>query len=123
SATGGSAGTAEAGSRAGRGGISTRPAPRCPRDALVLPGRVRRLPVPRLPGPALPVLADGAEPAAVAGAGSGASPQVSQYPPSIVPSQPGRAHLAGLAGTVGAAAAPEGAKARGAPAPGARGAP
>ncbi len=114
SATTGFVSTADAGSLAGTGGISTRPAPRWPRDDRPLPGRVRRLPEPRpvpvlpvpaLPEPALPgpVPADGAEAgdgagpedaagaAAAAGwAGSGASPQVSQYPPSMVPPQPGR---------------------------------
>src|SRR5690242_15125228 len=114
SATSGFASTAEAGSRAGTGGMSTRPAPRWPRDDLVLPARVRRLPeplpvvpvpvpvvpvpVPVVPMPAPPgpekVAGDGAEPAGATGwAGSGASPHVSQYPPSIVPPQPGRVHL------------------------------
>jgi hypothetical protein len=110
SATSGFFITAEAGSLAGTGGMSTSPAPRWPRDDLVLPARVRRLPEPLpLPVPVVPppvppepvppepdaAGADaGAEPAAAAAwAGSGASPQVSQYPPSIVPPQPGRMHL------------------------------
>jgi hypothetical protein len=73
----------------------------------MLPERVRRLPAPPVP----PVLPEGAEdgPEALlaptppplptlgawvtAATGSGASPQVSQYPSWIVPPQPGRAHL------------------------------
>jgi hypothetical protein len=94
----------------------------------VLPGRLRRLPVrplavPRLPAVPLPVLADGTEPGAPAGARSGASPQVSQYPPSMVPPQPGRAHLAGptaAVGAAGAAGALGAAAAAGAPGSGAR---
>src|SRR6185437_1527675 len=105
SATSGFASTAEAGSRAGTGGMSTRPAPRWPRDDLLLPALVRRLPEPLpvrpLPVPVAPVppgpekvAGYGAGAAGAAGpAGSGASPQVSQYPPSIVPPQPGRVHL------------------------------
>jgi hypothetical protein len=60
----------------------------------MLPERVRRLPV----RPVLPVRPEDAEPTAddvlgAAEAGAGAMPQVSQYPPSIVPPQPGRSHL------------------------------
>src|SRR5215472_11586891 len=120
SATTGLASTAAAGSRAGTGGISTSPAPRCPRADRLLPARMRRLPVRPLPVRPLedpePAPPDGAEPApptgaepgraggtggrpgteavsGAAGAGTAASPQVSQYPPSIVPPQPGRVHV------------------------------
>ena len=76
SATSGFAITAEAGSLAGTGGMSTSPAPRWPRDDLVLPARVRRLPeplpvrplsVPVLPEPDEPEAEDGPEPAGAAG--------------------------------------------------------
>src|SRR5260370_31786557 len=73
SATSGSASTATAGFPAGTGGISTSPAPRCPRDDRLLPERARRLPVRPLPVRPL----DGAEPVATAGPvwlGTGASP-------------------------------------------------
>jgi hypothetical protein len=130
SATSGFFITAEAGSLAGTGGMSTSPAPRWPRDDLVLPARVRRLPEPLrvrpLPVPVVPPPVPpepvppepdgaeaeaGAEPAgAAAWAGSGASPQVSQYPPSIVPPQPGLVHFpvaATAAGATGSGASPQ----------------
>ena len=105
SATIGFFSTADAGSLAGTGGMSTSPAPRCPRDDRMLPERVRRLPVrpvvpvrPKLPEPA-------AEPVPGAAAGAGAIPQVSQYPPSIVPPHPGRLHFSGPAAAAGVAVA------------------
>jgi hypothetical protein len=76
SGTWGLARTAEAGSRAGTGGISISPAPRLPREGredrpdLVDPDLVRPVPVlPRLPVLALPVGAD---------SGAAATPQTSQ---------------------------------------------
>src|SRR5215469_15508645 len=107
SATSGFASTAVAGSPAGTGGISTSPAPRCPRDARLLPRRPERLPARPLPLAMVPLSGPEPEPdvgpvaqagpggAGACSAGPGASPQVSQYPPSIVPPQPGRVHMAG----------------------------
>jgi hypothetical protein len=72
SGTRGSARTAEAGSSAGTGGTSTRPAPSLPRDSRLLPARELRLPG-RLPVPTEPEYEaddsadDAAEPADAAG--------------------------------------------------------
>jgi hypothetical protein len=113
SGTWGSVSRALAGSTRGTAGTSTSPAPRRLRavvDARPEPRRDGRLP-PVLPdqplGPvngAVDGPVDGPLDAAVddgaAGSPAAASPHVSQYPPSIVPSQPGRPQGCGpLAGT------------------------
>ena len=124
SGTCGSASMALAGSWAGTGGTSTRPAPRFPRDDRpVLPcvPRVPALPrvpvvpsMPVVPGvPMLPPVPAGAgnEPrswsAAVTGTGPGAAaiPHTVQYPSSMVPPQPGWVQVAGGAAEAGAAEA------------------
>jgi hypothetical protein len=118
SGTRGSARIAVAGSRAGTGGTATSPAPSLPREDRALPGReprvLGRLPVPTdtdpdpqprlaavaapLTGGAAPLAAAGtdagAEPAAArpAGTATGASPQMVQYPSSIVPPHPRWVH-------------------------------
>src|SRR5204862_6039345 len=104
-----------AGSWAGIGGTSTRPAPRFPRDDRPVLPCVPRVPVlPRVPM-LLPVPAEaGNEPrswsAAVTGTGAGAAaiPHTVQYPSSMVPPQPGWVQVAGPA-EAGTAAAGAGA--------------
>src|SRR6266568_748771 len=97
SGTCGSARTALAGSWAGTGGISTRPAPRFPRDDLLVLARVPRVPA-WLPVPG----AEGKEPrpwlAAATGtaAGAAAIPHTVQYPLSMVPPQPGCVQVAAV---------------------------
>ena len=71
---------------------------------------MRRLPVRPLPAPLPdgpePAPPDGAAgrpgaavvPAPAAEAGTAASPQASQYPPSMVPPQPGRVHVVAVDG-------------------------
>src|SRR5215831_14797608 len=98
-----------AGSWAGTGGTSTRPAPRFPRDDLPVLACVPRVPaLPRvLMPPPVPAEA-GNEPrsgsAAVTGTGAGAAaiPHTVQYPSSMVPVQPGCVQAAGTAGPVDA---------------------
>src|ERR1017187_10033422 len=104
SATCGSARTALAGSWAGTGGISSRPAPRFPRDDPLVLARVPRLPA----WPPVPDV-NGNEPSpwlTVTGTGSGtdaaAIPQTVQYPPSMLPPQPGCEQVAGAPATAGA---------------------
>src|SRR6516165_9053965 len=90
---------APAGSCAGTGGISTRPAPRLPRDDPSVLAWVPRMPV---------VVLVTAEPGigpwfwlvAVAKADAAARPHTVQYPPSMVPPQPGCVQVAGQAGLV-----------------------
>src|SRR5690348_15636874 len=91
---------APAGSCAGTGGISTRPAPRLPRDdPSVLAW------VPRMPVVVLVTAEPGIElcfrPVTAASAGAAARPHAVQYPPSMVPPQPGRVQGAGPAGLAG----------------------
>ncbi|GAA0351805.1 hypothetical protein GCM10010151_46790 [Actinoallomurus spadix] len=132
SATTGSDMIAEAGSRYGTRGTSTRPAPSIPRrreEDRDEPVRTLRLdvlpvipvgpvtPVPRpvdpvtpVPRPAVPADADraAADPPAVwAGVApaAGASPQTSQYPSTIVPPHPGRAQRSSGAAAGGGTAA------------------
>src|SRR6516165_591985 len=100
SGTCGSARMALAGSWAGTGGTSTRPAPRFPRDDLPVLACVPR--VPALPRVLSPVPAEaGKEPrscsAAVAatGAAAAAVPDTLQWPSSMVPVQPGWVQAAG----------------------------
>src|SRR5215831_18652092 len=96
-----------AGSWAGTGGTSTRPAPRFPRDDLPVLACVPRVPaLPRvLMPPPVPAEA-GNEPrsgsAAVTGTGTGAAaiPHTVQYPSSMVQVQPGCVQAAGTAGPV-----------------------
>ena len=106
SGTCGSARTALAGSWAGTGGISTRPAPRFPRDDLLVLARVPRVPARQAvpaddgnePLPWLPALTG-------AGAAAAAIPHTVQYPPSMVPPQPGCVQVAGSPAAAGAATA------------------
>ncbi|WP_425550741.1 hypothetical protein, partial [Actinoallomurus liliacearum] len=121
------ASTAEAGSRYGTRGTSTRPAPSIPRrrdEDRDEPVRTLRLdvlpvmpvtPVPRLTGADRADADVRAEPGAAAdppaGAwaapdpAAGASPQRSQYPSAIVPPQPGRAQRSSGAAAGGGTAA------------------
>ncbi|WP_454923419.1 hypothetical protein [Actinoallomurus soli] len=123
---------AEAGSRYGTRGTSTRPAPSIPRrrdDDRDEPVRTLRLdvlpvlpvipvdPVTPVPRPAVVTDADradvgvppDADPLAEGGAdpapAAGASPQTSQYPSTIVPPQPGRAQRSSGAAAGGGTAA------------------
>src|SRR5450759_3030587 len=104
SATCGSARTALACSWAGTGGISSRPAPRFPRDDALAAARVPRVPawppVPDVngnePSPWLTVTGTGA------GTGAAAIPHTVQYPLSMLPPQPGCVQVAAVV-VIGAA--------------------